>query len=217
MGQSTARPVVIPMIHFAAPRWLVFSFLVVFTACGPRVAAAPDQAEQLRIIAAMAEKLRERIDELPLLLPAGHAVAQVNEITVTLNQQAVVVDGQRFDGIVVVAPAEKASFGWAFASPPNLAGWYILRAEGEMKGFANFLPRPRGSLPTAAEMKPTEVPTITFQKLDSGSWVAGERYILWFRFKDDTPTELTLRAGFFAAPSLNNNRLPALLFPAPQP
>ena len=202
------------MKNFAAPRWLVLSLVVVFTGAWPLAAAAPDQAEQLRIIAAMSEKLRERIDSLPVLIPADHPLAEVTEITVTLNQQAVVVDGQRFDGIVVTAPAGKASFGWAFASPPNVASWYILRAGGEMKGFANFLSRPRGSVPAAAAMKPVEVPKITFQKLDSGSWTSGERYILWFRFKDETPPELTLRAGFFAGASLNANGLPTLLFPA---
>jgi len=202
------------MNHRFALRWLVLVLIVGFTAGRPLAVAAPDQAEQLRIIAAMSEKLRERIDELPVLLPAGQPLATVNEVTVTLNTQAVVVDGQRFDGVVVTAPAETASFGWAFAAPTNVASWYILRAEGEMKGFANFLSRPRGSVPAAAGMKPVDVPKITFQKLDSASWAAGERYILWFRFKDEAPAELTLRAGFFAKPSLNANALPVMLFPA---
>jgi hypothetical protein len=62
---------------------------------------------------------------------------------------------------------------------------------------------------------PKDVTQLTFQRLDSSAWSAGERYLLWFRFKDATPAEITLRAGFFPAPKLNNAQLPALLFPAP--
>jgi hypothetical protein len=125
----------------------------------------------------------------------------------------VVVEGQRFDGVVVVAPEAKATFAWAFASPPNLASWSILREKGDMKGFTDFLRRTRAQVPLAAEMKPVAVPNLIFQKLDSARWSANERYILWFRFTDDAPAEFSIRAGFFDRPSLNNNALPALLFP----
>jgi hypothetical protein len=192
----------------------LLAILAGFAASGSFAATAAEEAEQLRIIGVMAEKMRERLDELPVLLPGGHALGQVQEVTVTLNQNAVVVEGQSFDGVVVTAPEEKSSFAWAFALPPNAASWYILRAQGDMKGFSNFLSRPRTTLPVAAAtMQPTGVASITLQKLDSASWAAGERYVLWFRFKDATPTEVTLRAGFFAKASLNGNTLPALLFP----
>jgi hypothetical protein len=95
-----------------------------------------------------------------------------------------------------------------------VVSWYILRAEGDMKGFTNFRSQARPTLPGAAAMKPAGVEKITLQKLDSASWSAHERYVLWFRFKDEVPTEVTLRAGFFAKPTLNPNGLPALLFPA---
>ena len=191
---------------------LAFVAAVGSSAAAPAPKAA--EAQQLKIIEAMSEKLRARIDELPVLIPAGHALGKPVERTVTLNRNAVIVEGQRFDGVVVVAPMAKASFGWAFAPPANSATWYIFREKGEMKGFADFLRRTRAQVPQAAAMKPEAVANLMFQKLDSAQWTAGERHVLWFRFTDDKPTELSLRAGFFERPSLNNNALPALLFPA---
>lgn len=184
-------------------------------AVGVPAAAAPavSEAEQLRVIQAMSELLRARVDKLPVLIAADSPLGKIAEQTVTLNRAAVVVDGQRFDGVVVAAPKEKASFAWAFVAPANSASWYILREKGDMKGFANFLRRPRSQVPLAAAMKPESRPELTFQKLDSTAWASSERYILWFRFNDDVPAEFTIRAGFFDRPSLNNNALPGLLFP----
>lgn len=180
-------------------------------------APAISEAEQLRIVQVMSGSLRERIDRLPVLLPAKHPLGQVEEQTVTLNRHAVVVEGQRFDALVIVAPAERASFAWTFLSPANLASWYVLREKGDVKGFANYLRRPRSQFPGAAKLKPEAGTELNFQKLDSASLAPNERYVLWFRFKDDVPVELTLRAGFFAKSALNNNALPALLLPAPTP
>lgn len=165
----------------------------------------------------MSEQMRARIDQLTVLIPAGVPLGRIEERTVTLNRAAVVVEGQRFDGVVITAPREKASFAWAFVTPANSASWYIVREKGEMKGFANFLRRSRAQVPLAAAMKPAAGPELTFQKLDRPAWSADERYILWFRFKDDAPAEFTIRAGFFANSSLNNNALPSLLFPPAPP
>ena len=182
-----------------------------------RVSAAPapavSEAEQLRLIQAMSEKLRARIDKLPILIAAGSPRGQIAEQTVTLNRDAVIVEGQRFDAVVVTSPQEKASFAWAFAAPANSTNWHILREKGDMKGFADFLRRSRSQVPLAAAMKPEAKSQLLFQKLDSAAWAPGERYILWFRFNDAAPAEFTLRAGFFDRPSLNNNALPGLLFP----
>jgi hypothetical protein len=175
------------------------------------------ESEQVRIIQAMGEQLRARIDKLPVLIAAEHPVGQISEQMFTLNQNAVVVEGQRFDGLVITAPGAPATFAWAFVSPPNAASWYILREKGEMKGFANFLRRPRSSLPLSASMQPQSGSDVTFQKLDASAWTPTERTIVWFRFIDDSPAAITLRAGFFARPSLNNNALPALLFPPAPP
>lgn len=172
------------------------------------------EAELLRSIQSMSELLRARIDKLPLIIPADHPLAKIEERNVTLNRDAVVVNGHRFDGVVVTAPAAKASFAWAFVSPVNAASWYILREKGDMKGFANFLRRPRSQVPLASAMKPVTVPNVTFQKLDSAALSPNERYIIWFRFTDDAPAELSIRAAFFDRASLNNNVLPSLLFPA---
>jgi hypothetical protein len=185
--------------------------LVATLSAAPAPTAA--EAEQLRIIQAMTLELRARIDRLPVLIAADTPPGRIEERIVTLNRDPVTVEGQRFDGVVVFAPREPASFAWTFAAPANSASWYIAREKGEMKGFANFLRRPRTQVPLAAGMKPAAGAELTFQTLDRAAWSAGERYILWFRFKDAIPAEFTLRAGFFARPSLNNNALPGLLFP----
>jgi hypothetical protein len=197
-------------------RFAVISFFVLVLGHGASIARAAGsaEAEQLRIVQVMAEGLRARIGDLPVLLAPAHPLGKIEERTVTLNRAPVIVEGQRFDGLVVTAPDVKASYAWAFASPPNVASWYVVREQGETKGFSNFVRRPRASLPNAAEMKPQDVPMVTLQKLDSDSWSPGARYILWFRFTNDTPAEFSLRAAFFPTVSLNNNRLPALLFPA---
>ena len=187
------------------------ALLAAFVSAAP--APAVSEAEQLRIIQSMSELLRSRIDKLPVVIAAGSPLGRIAEQTVTLNRDAVVVDGQRFDGVVITAPKGKASFAWAFAAPANSPSWYVLREKGEMKGFANFLRRTRAQVPLAASMKPESKSELTFQKLDSAAWSPGERYILWFRFNDAAPAEFTIRAGFFDRPSLNNNALPGLLFP----
>ncbi|HEX2099364.1 MAG TPA: hypothetical protein VHF69_01805 [Candidatus Synoicihabitans sp.] len=182
-------------------------------------AASPKAAEseQLRIIGVMSEQLRARIDRLPVLLEPERAVGDVKEVTVTLNRNPVVVEGQRFDGLVVTAPPTAATFAWAFVSPANAASWYIFREKGDMKGFSNFLRQPRGKFPAAAAMQPTNGDTVALQALASTHWTPGERYIVWFSFKDEVPAELTIRAGFFARSSLSNHHLAALLFPAEVP
>lgn len=194
-----------------------FAWAAPVTAIASTLSAAPAptpaEAEQLRIIHAMTRELRARIDRLPVLIAADTPPGRIEERVVTLNRDPVTVEGQRFDGIVVVAPREPASFAWTFLAPANTASWYVVREQGEMKGFANFLRRPRAQVPLAAGMKPAAGTELTFQTLERTAWSAGERHILWFRFKDASPAEFTVRAGFFARPSLNNNALPALLFP----
>jgi hypothetical protein len=198
-------------------RFFVFGLTAVLVSKLPAAPAPSAEAEQLRIIQAMSELLRARIDKLPVVIPARHPLDTIEQQSLTLNRDAVVVDGQRFDGMIVTTPAGKASFAWAFVAPANTASWYILREKGDMKGFANFLKRPRSQLPLAAALKPESVADVTFQKLDSSALSPNERYIIWFRFKDDKPAALTLRAGFFGRSTLNNNALPALLFPSETP
>jgi hypothetical protein len=195
--------------------YLPASAIVSALSAAPAPSAA--EAEQLRVIQAMTAELRARIDRLPVLIAADTPLGRIEERIVTLNRDPVTIEGQRFDGIVVVAPRDPASFAWTFAAPANCASWYIAREKGDMKGFANYLRRPRAQVPLAAGMKPAAGAELTFQTLDRTAWSAGERHILWFRFKDATPAEFTVRAGFFARPSLNNNALPALLFPPAPP
>jgi hypothetical protein len=189
-------------------------FVVLVPTLADAAASKLSEAEQLRIIHAMSEQLRAKIDQLPILLPSGHPIGQIEEELISLNRDAVIVDGQRFDGVVVSAPEAKASFAWAFAAPVNVASWFILRDKGDMKGFSNFLRQTRAQVPRAAAMKPEEVENVTFQALNSAAWLPTERYILWFRFTDDTPAEFTIHAGFIPRPSLNQNTLPMLLLPA---
>ena len=179
------------------------------------VADKAAEAEQVRIVTVMSEQLRARIDQLPVLIPPDHPLGKIQEKVVTLNREAVVVEDQRFDGIVVTAPEAKASFAWAFAAPVNCASWYILREKGDMKGFTNFLRQTRSQVPLAASMKPEGVENVTFQTLGNQSWSPKERYVIWFRFTDDRPVNVSIRAGFFARPSLSNNAVPSMLFPAP--
>jgi hypothetical protein len=188
--------------------------VVLVNALSAATAPKLSEAEQLRIIQVMSEQLRAKIDKLPVLIPANHALGKIEEQLVTLNRDAVVVDGQRFDGVVVTSPEAKASFAWAFAAPANTASWFILREKGDMKGFTNFLRRSRAQVPLAKAMKPESVENVTFQELKSTAWSPNERYILWFRFTDESPAEFSIRAGFFDRPSLNMNGLPMLLFPA---
>jgi hypothetical protein len=193
---------------------IALSVSVTFTDMGTAaVTGKAAEAEQLRIIKVMTDQLRGRIDRLPVLIPPDHPVGAIKEQVVTLNRDSVVLEGQRFDGIVVTAPEAKAAFAWAFAAPVNCASWYILREKGDMKGFANFLRQTRSQVPLAASMKPEAVENVTFQTLSSQSWSPKERYVIWFRFTDDRPAEVSLRAGFFARSSLSNHALPSLLFP----
>jgi hypothetical protein len=200
---------------------ILLSLSLLFLVVGPTFgAAAPSaaEAEQLRIIQAMIGELRTRVDRLPVLLAADQKVGETTDLTVTLNREPVVIEGQRFDAVVVTAPATKSSFAWAFAVPTNLASWYIAREGGDMKGFKDFLRRPRAIAAGRADaFAPRSVNELTFQRLDSVAWSGGERYLLWFRFKDSTPAEITIRAGFFPALKLGNSELPALLFPNSAP
>lgn len=188
--------------------------VVLVNALSAATAPRLSEAEQLRIIQVMSEQLRANIDKLPELIPANHALGKIEEQLVTLNRVAIVVEGQRFDGVVVTSPKTKASFAWAFAAPANIASWFILREKGGMKGFTNFLRRSRSQVPLAKAMTPESVENVTFQALNSTAWSPNERYILWFRFTDESPAEFSIRAGFFDRPTLNMNGLPMLLFPA---
>ncbi len=178
-------------------------------------APAAGEAEQLRIIGLMSAELRGRIEKLPVLVLADHPIGEVLEQTLSLNRDPVVIEGQRFDGVVITAPSTKTSFGWALVAPANLASWYILRERGDMNGFRDFVRRPKARLPQAQSLLPESTGDVTFQRLDSRALSPGERYILWFRFKDDAPAEFSVRAAFFASGTLNNNRLPDLLLAKP--
>lgn len=182
---------------------------------GNAAAAAKGSAaeEQLRIVHTMMDQMRTRIDRLPVLLPADQPVGVVQATTVTLNRDPVIVAGERFDGLVITAPATKAGFGWAFVCPPHATRWYVFREHGEMKGFTNFLRRPRDKLPGSDTLVPPEVTQVTVQKLDAASLAPGARYVLWFAFRDDAPATFSIRAGYFVG-NLTNERLAPLLFPA---
>ena len=179
--------------------------------------AKAKEAELLRVVQEMSEQLRARIDDLPVLLAPEQALGEVREVTLTLNRASIVVEGQRFDGIVVATPASgKPWFGWAFAAPANVSRWYVLRETGDMQSFRDFLRRPRTALPGAESLEPNERPQVTLQKLERTHLEPGARYVLWFAFTDEAPTEITFRAGFFPGSAPANTRLPALLFP-PKP
>lgn len=185
------------------------------------LSAAPDakakEAELLRVIQTMSEQLRARLDDLPVLLAPEQTLGDIREVTLTLNRDSVVVEGQRFDGIVITAPATgKPWFGWAFAAPANVSRWYVLREAGDMQGFRDFLRRPRTELSGAESLEPKERPQVTLQKLEAPRLTPGARYVLWFAFSDEAPTEITFRAGFFPGAAPANTALPALLFP-PKP
>ncbi len=191
----------------------VTSLLLVASLSAAPAAKSSTEAEQLRVIEEMSGKLRARLLQLPVALPAEQPPGQIRDLAVTLNRDPVRVDGERFDGVVLTAPATKASFAWAFVYPPNVSRWYILREGGEMKGFSDFIKKPRTGLPGADAWAPAGTQNVTFQRLNAAALLPGERYVLWFAFKDAAPAEITLRAGFFPSPSLNNSALPALLFP----
>ena len=184
--------------------------LPVLTWAAPQKAS---EAEQIRIVQQMSQEMRARIDRLPLLFPEATHVGMARDTRVRLNHEPIIVDGQRFDGIVFTAPATRASFAWAFPCPPTATRWYIFREKSDMSGFSDFIQRPRAGFGATQSWAPASVTKMTLQRLNAAALVPGERYVLWFNFKDSAPVELTVRAGFFDKQTLNNNGLPALLFP----
>ena len=105
---------------------------------------------------------------------------------VTLNARGKRIDAVRFR----VPEGEPRGMAWAFIPPPNLAGWYIIPAAGEMEGFEKFF-RPSAQKVLGAKA-PEGAKQVLLQSLGAANLKPGGEYLLWFRFRDDKPAPVYL-------------------------
>ncbi len=123
--------------------------------------------------------------------------------TLTFNKNAVEIEGDRYDGIrfkVTRSGPETEKklqhLAWAFVPPPNLHSWYIVAKSGKMTGFANFYTVGKDELPKFVSAKPDEAADLYLQNLDGEHLEEGQEYLIFFRFTDDKPVEMSLALGF---------------------
>ena len=112
---------------------------------------------------------------------------------VTLNTRGKKLDAVRFR----VPEGEPRDLVWAFLPPPTLTTWYILPTAGSMDGFTQFW---RANASTVLGKKaPPGASRVLLQSLPAKNLKPGGEYLIWFRFKDETPTPLYLAAGLLPA------------------
>ena len=112
---------------------------------------------------------------------------------VTLNTRGKKLDAVRFR----VPEGEPRDLVWAFLPPPTLASWYVLPATGAMDGFTQFW---RANASTVLGKKaPPGANRVLLQALPAKNLKPGGEYLLWFRYKDETPAPLYLAVGLLPA------------------
>tara|TARA_R100000027_G_scaffold61554_5_gene53004 strand:- start:10808 stop:12121 length:1314 start_codon:yes stop_codon:yes gene_type:complete len=117
----------------------------------------------------------EEIQLSPNGTPTDFAV-QLGESVLTLR------DGSTIDGFRFTAPenADSMEFVWYFNAPNSWANWYLCPAKGEFKpSFRSWLPADK--LYEKFDESYGDDRFRTLQTLESGYFVPGEEYILWFR------------------------------------
>lgn len=163
--------------------------------------------------AAMEKALRNKAGELPVLLSASARFGEVQENTVRLNRRPAVIDGERYDGVVLHTGDKPGSLAWSFVPPPNYSSWYILRVNGTMSGFRSFTTALRADLPSAGALAPTAISFVHLQGLDRESLSPNETYVIWFKFENDAPADFTVRATYVDKASVEPDEIRQLLFP----
>ncbi|HYE21199.1 MAG TPA: hypothetical protein VEA69_22320 [Tepidisphaeraceae bacterium] len=111
--------------------------------------------------------------------------------------------GKRIDVIRFRTPAGKPlDLSWAFAAGPNsVEVWYILPAQGEMKGFTNF-----HRIKPETVNKKYEIPAthgVIAQHLPAANFKPDADYLLWFTFPDAKPHDVHVAINF--VPTTGNN------------
>jgi hypothetical protein len=127
----------------------------------------------------------------PLIDPPSEA--STNRFTrLRLNQRGAMLDAFRFKN----ATDEPKTFVWAFVSGNALEGWYVVPAEGFMKGFTQMW-QDQEAISNA--LWGTNRPVIIEQSLGDTKVMPGKEYIIWFNFSDDKPHNIFVCFGLFPA------------------
>jgi hypothetical protein len=148
-----------------------------------------------------------------VISPASEA-GKAQWAAVTLNQR-----GKRVDAVRLRVPeGGRRDLVWAFAYPEKtLDRWYILPAKGPAgQGFKNFWKAtPRQAFGS------NEPKLKVIVQSHSGEYLEpGEEYVLWFRFTDDQPATLWIKAALLpqAAKAYDErSAMKALDLPQPPP
>ena len=106
----------------------------------------------------------------------------------------------KLDAFKFKTPAGKTNWNldWEFVLPQKatFSNWYILPREGTMVGFKTFTPS------TNYEEKGTDLPQPNkrfVQPLHGGILQPDSEYIIWFSFRDETPSDVFVRLGLTPA------------------
>ncbi|MEW6303286.1 MAG: hypothetical protein AB1705_07440 [Verrucomicrobiota bacterium] len=122
-------------------------------------------------------------------------------VKVQMNRLGAGLDGIRFK----VPGADSREMVWVFALPRtnSLHSWYIVSKDGPMNGFKRFIDSHGAGGAPYDEMAPwgrlKEEHRSFIQPLTGGELKGGREYIVWFKFKDQTPTELYVAINLLPA------------------
>jgi hypothetical protein len=150
---------------------------------------APDSSENRRVT-----RLQEHIAEFVELVPNTVGTnACLSKVSFT--NEPIAINGMLYNGFSFVMPEGTGDLVWALVLPVEdrnyVKGWYIIPAQGRMKGFSNFDSR-RLAHDDAAIGHAND--QLIIQRLARSCFVANQRYVIWFSstMRDIGPLALSL-------------------------
>ncbi|HSI09422.1 MAG TPA: hypothetical protein VK985_12620 [Rariglobus sp.] len=126
--------------------------------------------------------LQKSFAKFQILEPLKNDDGNSDYTRIEINRHPLIIKGKNYDGFRFKCPDEKSfDFAWIFSAPSNLAEWYIIPESGSMKGFDNFYTLSNKTIA---------------QALHANRMQPGKTYLIWFRFINDTPTEMFVKFTF---------------------
>lgn len=184
--------------------------LVLATAWGPL------RAQTTAEVAARDAEIRKNADKFELFPIQYDAEGKAVFRFIDPSKTFFFYEGKRYFGFRFRTPAVvEGDFAWIclLRSPvrPTNVGvllWYILRRNGEMRGFSHYQDRGVNMYPKLKEKFPY-TRDVTFQQLDKGAFRPNEEYVIWFStLEGENPVEFALAFAFVPEGKDMRSRLP---------
>lgn len=143
------------------------------------------------------KELRKAFVQFPLVTAATNDKGRLAFQTIYLKH-SVKIERADYYGFRFKVPRQNDNkdFVWAFVSPEDMEGWYILPATGGMNGFRNYFYRSKYDYPDADALLPATGRKLILQSLPGDDLGDGKNYLIWWSLNRNKPIRISLKFAF---------------------